>query len=377
MNQTCESCGARLDAGVEVCDLCGTPVEAAHAADEVQNWPPEADSPEQEEPTTRPDTEAGVPPLTETVSDTASDAVDQAKCPHCGHGNPGASRFCNQCGERLENPGAPTQTAMTKPASAPVVEEMPESGKGSRAPLEDSERAVGKQVVIVVSVALLLVVFLYAVTTMSGGSSGSFSAVAESPQGEQVQEPLASQWLDRESEIMVDVESSTGAEQIEARRRLIDLYFAADRLDFAAEQTAIIAEATNSEEEWILAGNLYFDTMQRAADTQKMPWAQKAVESYQKALTLNPDNLDVRTDMAIAYLYDPQNSMMAIQETNRVLEADSLHIQANFNRGIMLTQINRVETAIEQFEKVKRIVGDPEDPVYQRAVSAIERLSGS
>ena len=117
--------------------------------------------------------------------------------------------------------------------------------------------------------------------------------------------------------------------------------------------------------------------MQRAPDTQKTPWSQKAVAAYQAALDMNPDNLDVRTDMAIAYLYDPQNSMLAIQETNRVLESDSLHIQANFNRGIMLNQINRTDQAIEQFEKVKRIVGDPEDPVYQRAENAIVQLSGS
>ena len=176
---------------------------------------------------------------------------------------------------------------------------------------------------------------------------------------------------------MSEIEQATGYAQIDARRRLIDMYFAADRLDFAADQTVLIAEAIGSEDEWILAGNLYFDWMQRAPDTQKAPWAQKAVGAYQAALDMSPDNLDVRTDMAIAYLYDPQNSMLAIQETNRVLAADSTHIQANFNRGIMLNQINRTDQAIEQFERVKRIIGNPEDPVYQRAEGAIAQLSGS
>ncbi len=48
-----------------------------------------------------------------------------------------------------------------------------------------------------------------------------------------------------------------GDAQIDARRRLIDMYFAADRLDFAADQTVLIAEAIGSEDEWILAGNLF------------------------------------------------------------------------------------------------------------------------
>lgn len=242
-------------------------------------------------------------------------------------------------------------------------------------PFDETDKAVGKQIMFVVSAALLLVVVLYAVTAMSDGASTSPAADVAVVEDEV--EPLASQWADRETELKADIDGATGEAQLEARRRLIDLYFAADRLDLAAEQTGLIAEATGSEEEWILAGNLYFDWMQRATDSRKATWARRAVASYQAALNMNPSNLDVRTDMAIAYLYDPQNSMMAIQETNRVLEEDSLHIQANFNRGIMLTQINRVDQALEQFEKVKRIVGNPDDPVYQRAVDAIARLSDS
>ncbi|MGB1048665.1 MAG: tetratricopeptide repeat protein [Rhodothermales bacterium] len=268
------------------------------------------------------------------------------------------------------------------PASQVIAEarESKASHEGKSGKITDlgtTDKTVGKQVIIVVSAALLLVVALYAVTTMSGGSGGSFDSIAQPSQDQQTVEPLASQWQDREGRLMSEIEQATGDAQIDARRRLIDMYFAADRLDFAADQTVLIAEAIGSEDEWILAGNLYFDWMQRAPDTQKAPWAQKAVGAYQAALDMNPDNLDVRTDMAIAYLYDPQNSMLAIQETNRVLAADSTHIQANFNRGIMLNQINRTDQAIEQFERVKRIIGNPEDPVYQRAEGAIAQLSGS
>jgi tetratricopeptide (TPR) repeat protein len=277
---------------------------------------------------------------------------------------------------------APPETGTGTASAASVVADQrdvaaaKDEGPSKITDLNATDKAVGKQVIIVVSAALLLVVVLYFATTMSGGSQGDFS-IAAPPPDQQTVEPLASQWQEQEGQLMSEIEGAAGEAQIDARRRLIDLYFAADRLDFAADQTVLIAEAIGSEEEWVLAGNLYFDWMQRAPDAQKAPWAQKAVGSYQAALELNPDNLDVRTDMAIAYLYDPQNSMMAIQETTRVLESDSLHIQANFNRGIMLNQINRTDQAIEQFEKVKRIIGDAEDPVYQRAESAIAQLSGS
>ena len=374
MHQTCESCGARIDAGAEVCNLCGTPVAGVPQIEVSQ----ERDS--SQESSSSPVEGLGIIQSGDLLSDVPPE------CDTCGHRNPGGSRFCNRCGSRLVPNRAidsGERSAGTIAHASQVIAEARESkasheGKsGKITDLGTTDKAVGKQVIIVVSAALLLVVALYAVTTMSGGSGGSFDSIAQPSQDQQTVEPLASQWQDREGRLMSEIEQATGDAQIDARRRLIDMYFAADRLDFAADQTVLIAEAIGSEDEWILAGNLYFDWMQRAPDTQKAPWAQKAVGAYQAALDMNPDNLDVRTDMAIAYLYDPQNSMLAIQETNRVLAADSTHIQANFNRGIMLNQINRTDQAIEQFERVKRIIGNPEDPVYQRAEGAIAQLSGS
>ena len=370
MTQTCESCGARLGAGAEVCDLCGTPVTLA--SQEVGNQEQESTSDGRPEHSV-PDPGRGAEPAP-SVPDSLG------ACRECGHANPPDARFCNQCGARLDTQRPEVRPKPVRPVVPPPAapdQDVADEPKGARAPLDETDKAVGKQVMIVVSAALLLVVILYAITAMSGGSGGDFSVGAGQSEAEQVIEPLASQWTEREAELKADIDAAVGEDKVDARRRLIDLYFAADRLDFAAEQTALIAAATSSEQEWILAGNLYFDWMQRAPDAQKAPWAREAVAAYQEALTLNPDNIDVRTDMAIAYLYDPQNSMMAIQETNRVLEQDSLHVQANFNRGIMLTQINRVDQAIEQFEKVKRIIGDPDDPVYIRAQDAIARLSGS
>ena len=374
MHQTCESCGARIDAGAEVCNLCGTPVAGVPQIEVSQ----ERDS--SQESSSSPVEGLGIIQSGDLLSDVPPE------CDTCGHRNPGGSRFCNRCGSRLVPNRAidsGERSAGTIAPASQVIAEARESkasheGKsGKITDLGTTDKAVGKQVIIVVSAALLLVVALYAVTTMSGGSGGSFDSIAQPSQDQQTVEPLASQWQDRERRLMSEIEQATGDAQIDARRRLIDMYFAADRLDFAADQTVLIAEAIGSEDEWILAGNLYFDWMQRAPDTQKAPWAQKAVGAYQAALDMSPDNLDVRTDMAIAYLYDPQNSMLAIQETNRVLAADSTHIQANFNRGIMLNQINRTDQAIEQFERVKRIIGNPEDPVYQRAEGAIAQLSGS
>jgi tetratricopeptide (TPR) repeat protein len=65
--------------------------------------------------------------------------------------------------------------------------------------------------------------------------------------------------------------------------------------------------------------------------------------------------------------------MRGVEEINRVLEEDPDHFQARFNKGIMLTMIGRAEEAIQQFERVKEIVGT-DSPYYQQANQAIETI---
>jgi len=107
---------------------------------------------------------------------------------------------------------------------------------------------------------------------------------------------------------------------------------------------------------------------------ERTTYARKAIAAYERALRINPDNLDARTDMALAYFYDPEQPMLAIQNINEVLAADSTHIQANYNRGYLLFQIGRYEQAIAQFGLVMRLVDDPADPIYVRAQAAVETV---
>jgi len=338
-----------LSSTAAVCDLCGTPTGVAQI-EPVSGESPEPTNPESKENPNAPHS-----------------------CGQCGWTNPDGSKYCNSCGSALKV-GAAAGGSSGKRKKTPPGRGPKKADTSTSDPAGSSQKAVGLQIGIVVGSSLLLVLALYVITSMSSGSQADNGTAA--PMIEAAEEPLAQQWIPRQEELKEALQGASEEDVVQLRRQLIDLYFAAGRFDFAAEETVLIAESAGVEEEWIVAGNLYFDWMQRKPESLRSPWAQKAVAAYQEALAINPLNLDVRTDMAIAYLYDPQNAMMAIQETNRVLEQDSLHIQANFNRGIMLSQIDRTAQAIEQFEKVKRISSGESDPVYVRAVEAIERLSG-
>lgn len=332
---SCDSCGARLAEGAVVCELCGTPVDGEHETLSEDIAP-------------------------EMVAPAAHEKED-IFCNSCGWKNPSGANFCSKCGTELQK-----NVSESEPAQ---VENPPETSQSQ------ASSAVGKQVVIIVSSALLVVMVLYVITTMSQSSSDFQDAGF--PEVSAVQEPLAAQFAQREEILINRLSGLSGDSLIAVRRDLVDLYHGASRLDLAADETTRIAEILNTEDDWTVAGNLYYDWMERKDMSLRAPWARKAVAAYQRALDINPENLDVRTDMAITYMYDPQNSMRAIQETTKVLELDSLHMQANFNRGIMLMQINRNEQAADQFEKVMRIVGDPSDPVYQRADALAKGLKAA
>ena len=106
------------------------------------------------------------------------------------------------------------------------------------------------------------------------------------------------------------------------------------------------------------AGNIYFDTQQ----------FKDAVNYYNRALQRDPNNSNVRTDMATAYWYlgDPDR---AIVEFDRVLKKEPNKPNALFNRGIVRWQGKMdIKGAVADWEALLKA-----DPQYPQR-SAVEQL---
>ena len=85
---------------------------------------------------------------------------------------------------------------------------------------------------------------------------------------------------------------------------------------------------------------------------------QEAADLYQKALELNSDNAQVRTDRATA-LYRLGRSKEAIEELNMALASDYHHETALYNMGIIkLAAFNDREGAIAAWTQLKDITQD-------------------
>ena len=172
------------------------------------------------------------------------------------------------------------------------------------------------------------------------------------------------------------IAQAEGAEKLLRQREKLLRLLEAERTDLAAIEQQRVAEDTGQVQDWKLAGDLYYEAMrlseQDPARLQQM--AGLAVSAYERTLELDPDNLDVRTDMATAYL-NTGNPMKGVDAIKRVLELDPNHLNANLNYGLMLYHINRVDQAAEQLEKVLELAGEDSEH-YRRASAVLADIGG-
>ena len=382
--KTCVECGARLVEGAEQCNLCGWPVDGADIAvggpeaEEAVADETVAEAASAEEAT------VAAPPVEAAVAQPEDRPARPGGvyCNQCGWKNPPGARFCSQCGSRLQVIDTP-QPADVDPVMSPahVASKKPPAPPGEAseavASPKATQQAISRQVGIIVGAGLLLVVALFLVTAVSRTWQPDTPAQAAQqalPSAVVPEDtPLPAQLAEQAATLEAEIAQLDGEARLAKQRDLLVVFVTAGRLDRAAVEQEKIAEATGATEDWKRAGDLFYDWMNTIQEpSRKAQVASRSVAAYQTVLEQTPDNHDVRTDMATAYL-NTGNPMQGVTEIKRVLEADPTHLNARFNYGLMLTWINRPEQAIEQFEQVKTLVDESSD-YYQKANEAIRAI---
>jgi len=136
---------------------------------------------------------------------------------------------------------------------------------------------------------------------------------------------------------------------------LAKLYQIAGKFDSSAWFAEEAAKFFNTTESWIKAGDQYYQAYTLALDqTKQNRYAEKTREYYQKVLDADPDNLEVKTKMAMTYL-SSQSPMQGITMLREVLAADPKNELALFNMGMLSIQSGQNERAIERLEELVEI----------------------
>ena len=111
-----------------------------------------------------------------------------------------------------------------------------------------------------------------------------------------------------------------------------------------------------TEKTWIDAAYRYFDAYTMSEDsTIRQGYADRAINCYEQALTLNPKNLDVKTDLGICYAQATPNPMKGILLLREVVAENPKHEIAQYNLGILSVKSGQLEKAVERFETVLSI----------------------
>ncbi len=91
-------------------------------------------------------------------------------------------------------------------------------------------------------------------------------------------------------------------------------------------------------------------------------YARKGIEYYTTYLRSEPDNGDVRTDMAVLYFYIGETDR-AIQEASQVIQSNPEHVNASFNLGVFYWRgRSDYQAAARQFMTVVDLLHDTSDP---------------
>jgi len=409
----CPSCGARVPASSDRCDLCGTVVDdgpdpAGTAEDtEAESSEPEASRPE----------EAPSGPQ-------AADGQDEPSvfCNQCGWENPPGARYCSQCGEALQDLSGASPPDGTRPVTADLptsasaeTSDEPSEPDASSSP-DEEERAMGRQIAMLVGGALVLVVGLFFATQWSAqyewGGGGEAGGAPSSSAGNEAAasgatggtRPMQSggttggdeltdlQTLLEEAgassvggamagqidSLETAIEQASGSDRRAAQAELVNLLIGVGQPGRAAVVQNDIADATGAADAQRRAADLLYRWMQQLQGEgqrqQVLKVARHAARAYRTVVDQRPDDLDARTRMGEAYLLT-NRPMRGIKAINAVLDDDSTFVPARFQKGLALLQINRLDQATTEFEQVQEFAeeGSPFTRQADQALKIIEK----
>ena len=137
-----------------------------------------------------------------------------------------------------------------------------------------------------------------------------------------------------------------------------------DETKVTALKSVAEREATNPQPRVELA-NLYFDA-QKFDD---------AIKWYEAALKLNPNDVNVSTDLGVAYYYT-NNPEKALEQLDRSLKIDPKHAKTLLNIGIVKAFGKQdLEGASKAWEQVIQLA--PDSPEGQAAKRALDTFKSS
>ncbi len=230
-------------------------------------------------------------------------------------------------------------------------------------------KSVNKTQLIVISGSLLLIVLLLFTNTQppknqdkpmamsehSGNTNASASASITA-----LVETAKSRLTTAQKQLIDKLEGAlkTAPDKKTAYENMVNEWDSLRKQDVAAyyvEQAAIVSP---TETNWMEAGNRYYSATRFASETDKPVLFGKAIECFEKTITINPKNVDARVNLGACYVEGSSDPMKGIGILKDVEKTDSNNVNLQLNFAFFSEKSGQWDKAIARFQKVLKIKPD-------------------
>ena len=149
--------------------------------------------------------------------------------------------------------------------------------------------------------------------------------------------------------------ASSPVKRAETATLLARRYENVQRFDSAGYYYEQVAAAQPGPQVLQQAADAYFQAFSFASSDERIKLlGGKARELYTKVLAKNPDNLDAKTNLGMAYMAS-DNPVQGVALLREVLAVDPRNEKALYDLGILAVQSNQFDKAVERFQQLVKV----------------------
>jgi tetratricopeptide (TPR) repeat protein len=129
----------------------------------------------------------------------------------------------------------------------------------------------------------------------------------------------------------------------------------------AGYHAELIAQMVMTGESWSIAGSTYNICLQRAeSERQKTLCGNRSVASFENAVSLEPNNLDYRLNLAVTLADHPpeNNPMLGVTQLIELNRQNPEYVPALFNLGRLAVETGQYQRAIERLTSAYELEPD-------------------
>jgi tetratricopeptide (TPR) repeat protein len=150
------------------------------------------------------------------------------------------------------------------------------------------------------------------------------------------------------------------SQQIKANEALANFWKDSVKLyEPYAFYTSSASKLVNSEKNLTFAARIFLENLRSEKDEAKLSWeTNEAIDLFERAIKLNPNNDDLRIGLGSAYIYgkgrngNPAETMQGILEVVNVVKKDSTNMKAQLMVGVGGLVSGQFDKAIVRLQKV-------------------------